>query len=191
MKVAINDARILGDVNAPVTFYVFSDFACRFCAAAAGYNEDAIASLKERTPRWKAPVPSIKEKYVDTGKVKLVFKYYPGHGGGNAAHLTGWCLNEQDSKLFWKFHDRAFAQQADVGSMNAMKALAAELGSDAAKLDECLSSQRINARFQEDKSMGASNGVQGTPAFFINGKLITGAQSFDAFESIIERELKK
>lgn len=188
VKLAVNGAPTLGEVNAPVTIYEFSDFSCPYCAAAAGFNSEVIASLKEDKPLWQAPVPEIKKRYIDTGKVKLVFKYYPGHGAGNSAHLAGWCLNEQE--LFWQFHERAFAQQVDVGSMNAMKALAAELGADTTKLDECLSSRRYNARFQEDKSMGDSNGVRGTPAFFINGKLITGAQSFDAFESLIKRELK-
>lgn len=191
VKLAINDAPVLGELNAPVTIYEFSDFSCPYCAAAAGFNEEVIAGLKESKPSWQAPVPEIKKRYIDTGKVKLVFKYYPGHGTGNSAHLVGWCLNKQSSELFWKFHDAAFKQQQDAGSMNAMKALAAELGADSAKLDACLSSRKYNTRFQDDKAMGVSNGVRGTPAFFINGKLMTGAQSFDAFENIIERELKK
>lgn len=189
VKLAISDAPVLGELNAPVTIYEFSDFSCPYCAAAAGFNEEAIAGLKENKPAWQAPVPEIKKRYIDTGKVKLVFKYYPGHGTGNSAHLVAWCLNEQG--LFWQFHDKAFTQQQDVGSMSAMKALAAELGADSAQLDACLSSRKYNVRFQEDKNMGTSNGVKGTPAFFINGRLVTGAQSFDAFESLIEKELKK
>ncbi len=182
VKLEIGQAPTLGAQDAPVTVYEFSDFSCPICAMAGGFID---AEREEYT----APLPALKEKYIETGKVKLVFKYFPGHGTGNAAHLVGWCMNEQG--LFWKFHDETFKQQSKVASLSSMKSVAGEVGGDLNALDACLSSQKYNALLGQDKAMGASNGVKGTPTFFVNGKMISGAQDFVAMEDLIERELAK
>ncbi len=182
IKLAVGSAPTLGAENAPVTVYEFSDFSCPVCAVAAGI---ADAGRED----YIAPLPALKEKYAESGKVKLVFKYFPGHGTGNAAHLVGWCAHEQE--LFWKFHDEAFREQSRVASINSMKAIAERIGADMELLDQCLDAQKYNALLSEDKAMGLSNGVQGTPTFFINGKMLAGAQDFAVLEDLIERELEK
>lgn len=182
VKLEVVQAPTLGVANAPVTVYEFSDFSCPICAIAAGLQEGGREG-------WTAPLPSLKEKYIDTGKVKLVFKYFPGHGTGNAAHLVGWCANEQG--LFWKFHDEVFKNQDKVGSIGAMKGIAEDLGADMTKIDQCLGAQTYNALLSQDKAMGQSNGVQGTPTFFVNGRMVAGAQDFVVLEDLIEKELAK
>ncbi|PIN92740.1 hypothetical protein COU54_05770 [Candidatus Pacearchaeota archaeon CG10_big_fil_rev_8_21_14_0_10_31_24] len=183
----IGNAPVLGSDDAPVTIYGFSDFSCPYCAVAAGVENEISKGFKERDSSWSAPVPGIISNYIESGQVKLVFKYFPGHGTGNSAHLIGWCLNEQD--LFWKFHDLAFENQEDVSSLGNMKSLAEGLGADMDLLNECISSKKYNSLLDEDSAMGSSNKIAGTPAFIINGKLVSGAQSFKVLKEIIDNEL--
>ena len=80
ISLSIGNSPTLGEVNAPVTIYIFSDFSCPYCAAAAGFNDQVIAQLTSKIPSWQAPIPNIIDNYVSSGKVRLVWKYYPGHG---------------------------------------------------------------------------------------------------------------
>jgi len=187
INLTIGNAPVLGDANAPVTIFEFSDFSCPYCAAAAGYNPEFTASLKANDQNWEAPIPAIEEQYVKTGKVKIVFKYFPGHGSGQAAHKVAFCLNEQG--LFWTFHDQAFANQEDTGSLNKMTAIAQTLGADMTLLDGCLASGKYDSRLAQDTAEGNAAGVRGTPMFFINGEMIEGAQSFAAFKKIIDKKI--
>ncbi len=188
VKLEIGNAPVLGDSNAPITIYEFSDFSCPYCAAAEGENPQAIQQLKSKDATWEPSLPNIKEDYIDTGKVKLVYKYMTGHGTGQAAHSVAWCLNDQG--LFWKFKDKAFANQADVGNLEKMKTLAQEVGADMNALNECLNSGKYNLQFSQDEAMGTSNGVQGTPSYFVNGKMVSGAIPYSSFKKIIDAELK-
>lgn len=185
---SIGNSPVLGDANAPVTMYIFSDFSCPFCAAAEGYNEQVISALKSRDSSWTAPLPEIKKKYVETGKVKLVFKYYPGHGSGKPAHLIAWCLNEQGK--FWQFGELAFANQASTNDFEAMKSLAKQTGADMTALQACLDSGKYNTQFEKDISLAKANNIRGTPTFFINGQEISGAASFSEFDKAIQAALK-
>src|SRR3989338_6569938 len=182
-SLAIGDSLVLGSVDAKVTVYEFSDFSCPFCAAVNDENSEVIASLKNGYPGWEAPVPAIIEDYVNSGKVKMVFKYYPGHGQGKAAMLVGYALNEQNSSLFWKFHDLAFANQADTGDIIKMKAIAQELGANMTKLNEDVDSGKFNLKINEDVAMAQRNGVSGTPTFFVNGRTVS--ESTSSFNLVI------
>lgn len=184
---AIGNSPVLGNPDAPVTIYEFSDFSCPFCAAASGYNQEIQQSLKARIPGWEAPIPEIKKEYIDSGKVKIVFKYFPGHGGAKAAHQVALGLNEQG--LFWKFHDKVFESQQNLNNMDKMKDIAKELGADMQKLNNYINSGKALAQLDEDTAMGQSQNIKGTPAFVINGRLIEGAESFSTFRKIIEPEL--
>ncbi len=105
------DDPVKGNKDAGVTIIVFSDPSCPFCAAAAGAPE-MVSYMQSRSPSWQPPVPGIMEEYVDTGKVKIVFKYFPGHGSGKTAMKALWCANEQGK--FWELHDLVFANQAAI-----------------------------------------------------------------------------
>lgn len=188
VDIPIGNSPVIGNPNASVTIVIFSDFSCPYCAAAEGYNAAAIQALRSRDSSWQAPMPLIKSKYVDTGKVKLVFKYFPGHGSGKAAHLIAWSLNEQGK--FWEFGELSFANQEKTGNFDAMKALAVQVGANMTKLQADLDSGKYNYKFEEDKQLGLDSGVQGTPTFFVNGIKIEGAQSFSEFDKLIQSKLK-
>ena len=101
---------------------------------------------------------------------------------------AGQCANEQGK--FWPYHDRLFANQQKL-SVPDLKQHAAELGLDAAKFNACLDSHKYLPVVEADIKMGNDAGVNGTPAFFINGRMISGAQPFEAFKRIIDEELAR
>jgi protein-disulfide isomerase len=72
-----------------------------------------------------------------------------------------------------------------------LKQHAAALGLDTARFDACVDSHKFSALVDKDIAMGNDAGVNGTPAFFINGRMISGAQPFDAFKKIIDEELQR
>jgi len=188
-SLSIGNSPVLGEENAPVTIYEFTDFSCPFCEAAEGANAYYENALKSKFPEWEAPVPLIKEKYVQTGKAKIVFKYFPGHGAAEAAHAVALGLQEQNPDLFWEFAEKAFTMPDDLNDINKMIDLAKTLGANESALSEYLSSERYQTQIDEDIAMAEANGVQGTPTFFINGEIVAGAQPFSVFEEIIEKEL--
>lgn len=185
----IGESPVLGDANAPITIYEFTDFSCPYCAAAVGENENVINYFKGKDSNWQAPIPNIIKDYVETGKVKIVFKYYPGHGTGMAAQTVGYALQEQG--LFWQFEQEAFANQAMVSDLAKMEIIAIQLGADIVKINEFIASGKATELANKDIKMAKSNGVTGTPVFFINGREIKGAQSYSAFKKIIDEELAK
>lgn len=182
----IGDSPIIGDPDAPVTIYEFSDFSCPFCAAAEGKNAYLMGVLESEYPGWEAPMPLVKKNYVETGKAKIVFKYFPGHGAAKAAHAVAFGLYEQNPDLFWKFAEVAFANQQNLNDITLMKSWAKNLGGDDKALAEYLDSGKYETQLAEDEEMGKNNGIKGTPTFIINGQKISGAQSYSAFETILE-----
>ena len=187
IQLSIGNSPVLGNENAPITIYEFSDFSCPYCAAANGKNPAIISQFKSSNPNWEAPIPSVIEDYVNTGKAKIVFKYASGHGTGRAAHIVALALNEQE--LFWKFSDLAFQNQEDTEDLVKMKALAEQLGANMTKLESDIANNNYDALLSLDEKMAEANGVTGTPTFFINGKKIDGAASFSEFKKIIDSKL--
>jgi protein-disulfide isomerase len=163
-------APVLGPDTAPVTIVEFSDFQCPFCS------------------RGKATVDDVVKRYGD--KVRVIFRDFPlpMHREAPKAHEAGRCANEQGK--FWPLHDKMFADQGAL-AVDALKKSAAELGLDAAKFNECLDSGKHAAGVQQDIEAGQSYGVTGTPAFFINGRMISGAQPMEAFSKVIDDELQR
>ena len=126
------------------------------------------------------------DKYGDN--VQLIFRDFPlaFHDNAQIAAEAGNCANEQDK--FWVFHDKLFQNQTTLTKEN-LKTWAAELQLDSEAFNTCLDSGKFKADIAKDQAEGQSYGVTGTPAFFINGRFINGAQPFAAFEQIIEEEL--
>ncbi len=185
--VEVGNAPIKGVGDAPVTIIEFSDLSCPYCAAAAGKNQDAIDYLKSKDASWEAPLPRIFEDYVETGKVRFAFKYFPGHGTGENAMKLALCADEQGR--FWEVHDVFFENQNLVEDAGALKELAAGIGVDREELEACYESGKYDSRLVSDGNEGRAAGVSGTPTFFINGKVVSGAQSFSVFKQMIEAEL--
>ena len=160
-----------GSEDAPVTIVEFSDFECPFCSR--------VVPTLER----------VSERYGD--RVRIVFRQFPLdnlHPNARKAAEASLCAEEQGK--FWEMHDAMFANQRQL-QVAQLKRHAGELGLDTGAFDECLDSGRHAAQVQADVDAGAEAGVTGTPAFLINGRFLSGAQPFEAFEKVIEDELRR
>ncbi len=180
VNVSADDDAFLGKENAPVTIIEFSDFQCPFCRRF-----------------WKETLPQIKQAYIDTGKVKFVYRDFPlpFHAGATPAAEGAECAREQDK--FWQLHDAIFQEQDNQGqgtiqfTADDVKKWAAKIGLNTSKFNQCLDSGNYKQEVEKDIADGSAAGVNGTPATFINGLLVSGAQPFAAFKVIIDEELKK
>ena len=171
---SIDDDAIKGDKDAPVTIIEFSDFECPFCARF--YNDT---------------LPQIISEYVDTGKVRFVYRDFPlsFHQNARSASLAAECMKDQGGeKLFYEMHDKIYENQTSLNAEN-LKIWAAELGAKASEFNECLDSEKFGDEVDKDFADGQSYGVSGTPAFFINGRMVSGAQPFSVFQNIVDEEL--
>lgn len=168
----VDDDAVKGDKNAPVTIVEFSDYECPFC---------------ERF--YTQTLPQIEENYIKTGKVKLIYRDFPlgFHAQAQKAAEAAECAGEQDK--YYEMHNLLF-EKGVAGGVSSFKEYAKELKLDATKFDECLDSGKMSSEVQKDAADGGKYGVQGTPAFFINGKLLSGAQPYAIFQQAIEAELK-
>jgi protein-disulfide isomerase len=128
------------------------------------------------------------EKYA--GKVRLVFRHYPLPMHSHAPKAAEASACAEDQGKFWEMHKQLFANQQKL-SIEDLKAHAAAVGLDAGKFAECLDTSKNKAKVDADQKAGSDLGVNGTPAFFINGKLISGAQPLSEFAKIIDAELAK
>lgn len=171
MNALIDDDSIKGNPNAPVTIVEFSDYECPFC---------------ERF--YSQTFKQIQEQYIDTGKVNFVYRDFPlsFHKQAQKAAEAAECAGEQGK--YFEMHDQLFENGVDRG-VDSFKQYAKDIGLDQKSFDECLDSGEMKSEVKKDFSDGQNLGVQGTPAFFINGKEISGAQPFSVFQEIIEQEL--
>ena len=175
ISVNIEGSPVKGKENAPVTIVEFSDYECPFCS-------------KFFTETYSL----IKKNYIDKGKVKLVFKDFPLsniHKNAQKAAEAARCVREQKSDDgYFRMHDKLFTNQENL-SIENYKKWARSLGVNGEKFDTCLDEGRFASAVESDFIYGQQLGVGGTPAFFINGKLVSGAQPYSVFEQIIEEEL--
>ncbi|MEK7462965.1 MAG: thioredoxin domain-containing protein [Patescibacteria group bacterium] len=179
---------VFGEANAPVAIFLYSDPSCPFCGAADGGNKEVMDYLKSNSPTWTPPIPGIIENYVNTGKARLIYRYFPGHGTGEEAMKILYCANEQGK--FWELHRAISENQSVVADAAKVKGLATGVGADISKINSCLDAKKYDSKIQSDTSIGTKSGVNGTPAFFVNGTLVSGAQPFSAFKTVIDPLLK-
>ena len=183
-----NDDPSTGPKNAPVTIVMFSDPSCPFCGAAAGGNQEVMTYLRSRDKTWEPSIPAIMKNYVATGKVRLVYKYFPGHGTGVEAMKMLFCANEQGK--FWELHDEISKNQTEVENVAKINEFAKALGVDVAKMTSCVASKKYDTKITADTDAGRAAGVEGTPAFFVNDTYISGAVSYQTMKDAIDAELK-
>lgn len=157
-----------GSATAPVTLVEFSDYECEFCVRAEG------------------TVRKVLDAYA--GKVRLVHQAFPLsiHPHAPKAAEAAFCAGEQGR--YWEMHDGLLAAQGALG-IDDLKARARVLGLDVPRFDSCLGSGRMAARVESSRKLGEELGVASTPAFFINGRPLTGAQPFERFKELVDHEL--
>jgi protein-disulfide isomerase len=157
-----------GPEKAPITIVEFSDFQCPYCSRAEGVVAEVLRAYPD--------------------KVRVFYRDFPlpNHGDAPKAAEAAHCAGDQGK--YWEMHAKLFANQQSL-DVKALKGHAKAIGLDAAKFDSCLDSGEKARLVEEGKKSGAGLGVTGTPAFFVNGILISGAQPFEAFKEIIDAEL--
>jgi protein-disulfide isomerase len=170
VAVSTDGAPIRGAEEAPVTLVEFSDFHCPFCNRAQG----TLKQVLERYP----------------GRVKLVYRDFPLerlHPQARPAAEAARCANDQGK--FWEYHDVLYSN-APRGGPDDLRRYAEQVGLDVPKFQQCVASGAHRAGVQRDMEEGSRLGVTGTPAFFVNGRPLEGAQPLDAFVRVIEEELR-
>lgn len=170
--VNIKDAPIKGSGDAKVTIVEYSDFQCPFCSKAS----KTIAELEK--------------KYGN--KIRIAFKNFPlpFHSQARIAAEAAQCVKAQDPKLFWKMHDAMFEDQTKLDKDNLI-ATAKKIGAKEADFKSCIEATPYKAVIDNDMAEGQKLGIKSTPTFFINGKLVSGAQPTEVFTEVIDEELAK
>lgn len=170
VKVAEGGNPALGATNAPVTIIAFTDYECPFCSRA----EDTMVKILET--------------YKD--KVRVVVRDFPldFHQNARKAHEAAGCALEQGK--FAAMHEKLFKNQRAL-QVPQLKQYAEQIGLDAAKFAECLDSGKRATEVSQDLADGSAVGVTGTPAFFVNGQLLSGALPFEDFAKAIDAELER
>jgi len=169
-EVALDGAPVRGPESAKVTIVEFADFQCPFCTRV----NSTLTQIREQYPK----------------DVKLVFKHLPlrihpqapgAHAAAEAAHRQG---------KFWEMHDKIFGNQGDLAP-ETFVSYAGQIGLDVDAFKKDVGSDDVKKRLDADTREAQKLGVSGTPAFFINGKYLAGAQPAEAFKQRIDEELGK
>ncbi|PIR70227.1 MAG: hypothetical protein COU46_02690 [Candidatus Niyogibacteria bacterium CG10_big_fil_rev_8_21_14_0_10_42_19] len=176
-----DDDPTLGNPAAFVTFVYFGDYRCQYCA------------------RFQSEIkPTIMEKYVKTGKIKYVYRDLITMGENSilTAEAAN-CAGDQDK--YWEFanylHDKAAIggdhAHGSVYTTDDLLGIASSLELNVPLFKECLLSEKHKAEIEKDTKDASANGATGTPAVFINGRLIDGLNPLEEYERIINEELLK
>ena len=159
-----------GSEDAKIAVVEFSDFQCPFCS------------------RVTPTLEEVRKNFGDD--VRIVFKHLPlgmhpkapaAHAAAEAAHLQG---------KFWEMHDLIFAKQAEMSPEKYVE-YAQQIGLDVERFKRDVASEDVKKKVAADASEAARLGVSGTPAFFVNGRYLSGAQPYGSFEALIKEELGK
>lgn len=170
-----------GADSAQINIVEFADFQCPFCEKF-----------------FKESEPQIMQNYVNTGKVKLYFEGIEFVGPDSLTLAQGsWCADEQGK--YYEYHDQFYSNQgrenSGWGTPDKVKVLAAGItGLDTQKFNSCLDSKKYESRVQELTSFAQKAGVTGTPTNFIGNYQkgyipVVGAQPYDVFKQIIDKQL--
>jgi len=167
----------MGDPNAPVKIIEYSDFQCPYCGKFSTDTEQLII-----------------DAYVATGKVYFEYHSFGEFIGPESLRSAEAAYCAGDQEKFWDMHDLIFANQEgeNQGAFTdkRLRAFAEKLGLEMGAFNDCFSSSKYADKVKQDGLEGAKAGVQSTPSFLINGKLVVGAQPFSVFQTEIEAFLK-
>ena len=160
----------VGPTDAPITMVEWSDYQCPFCKRAAPTVEQILTEYK--------------------GQIRFVYRDYPlpFHKQAMPASFAAHCAEDQGK--FWDYHNNLFNAPGDLSEADLSKR-ATDLGLDAKAFSACMEAKKSEALINAAYNDGAAVGVTGTPAFFINGRMLVGAQPVDAFRAVINDELSR
>lgn len=160
-----------GSDNAKVVMVEFTDFECPYCGDFA-----------------RDTMPQLKANYIDTGKVKFVFKSFPipFHQYAFNASEAAECARDQGK--FWEMYDKLYNNQNAL-TVPDMEVYAAQLGMNSSRFNQCLESGAKAQVVQDDLDYGTQIGIDSTPTFYINDQKISGDASYDTFKQAIDSAL--
>ena len=167
----------LGPANAPVTITEYASMTCPHCAA---FND--------------AVFPKIKAAYIDTGKIRYVFREFPLDIKAAAGSMLSRCIAKDDSAKYFAVTDLLFRQQSDWVVKNTTESLSRigkQAGLSQPQIEACLKDQSLLDKIVADQKYASDVlKVDSTPTFFINGEKIKGETSFEEFDKRIKALLK-
>ena len=167
----------LGPANAPVTITEYASMTCPHCAA---FNENVF--------------PKIKSEYIDSGKVRYVFREFPLDIKAAAGSMLARCIAKDDSGKYFAVIDMLFRQQNDWVVKNTTETLTRigkQAGLSQQAVEDCLKDQALLDKIAADQKFANEVlKVNSTPTFFINGEMIRGETSFEEFDKGIKSLLK-
>ncbi len=173
VQVDIDGDPVKGEASADITIVEFSDYECPFCARAFAQSLTSV------------------NQYIEDGKAKLILKDYPlpFHSQAQKAAEAAHCARKQggDAK-YYEMHDLLFTSGVE-GGVATFKEYAQQLNLNTAQFNSCLDSGEFEDEVKADLQYGSTIGVQGTPAFFVNGRLISGACPDSTFKQAMDAEL--
>ncbi len=166
----IMEEHVRGNHDARIVIVEFSDFQCPYCASV----QPTLDQIMEEYPN----------------DVKLIYRHFPlpSHPYAKKAAEASECAAEQGK--FWEYHDVLFQNQDNLYTAK-LKEYAVDLDLDAEKFNACLDSGVMESRIEQSFQNGIDLGIQGTPTFMINNKVLSGAQSYSTFKAAIEEILRK
>ncbi len=170
LKVPVGESPVQGPNTALVTMVEFSDFQCPFCSRA--HNT----------------VQQLEKDYGDKLRVVMKQNPLPFHNRAKPAALSALAAREQGK--YWEMHDKMFANQQALEDAN-LEQYARDIGLNVEKWKADMASGKYDAVIQADQALAQSVGASGTPAFFINGRKLSGAQPIDNFKRLIDEEIGK
>ncbi len=170
-KISVNldeltkDSYFMGKNDAKATLVLFNSFSCGYCA------------------RAREPIMKLAKKFPDD--LRIVYKHFNRGEMDDLTSQATECAGEQGK--FWEMYNKIF----DKGMRGDPGAYAKELGLNARKFNECVSTGRYKSKTGKDTNDGGMLGVRGTPSFILNDQLIPGYMPYEVFEQMVESELKK
>lgn len=178
--IELANAKIRGEIEAPITILEYSDFECPFCKR-----------------HYSETYPLIEKEYIDTGLVRYVFKHYPlsFHPQAVPAAIASECANLQGR--FWDYHDVLFEEGVQGGN-EAYKTYAKSIGLTESTFKDCIEKETFSEIIGFETNEGKKIGIKGTPGFVImntdeSGEkvMISGAQPYSVFKQAIDEALQK
>jgi protein-disulfide isomerase len=174
-KINVTGEPFKGAKDGKVTIVEYSDFQCPFCKR--GYDTIETQVLKQYE-----------------GKVKFYFRHYPlpFHPWAMPGAIAAECAKIQKPEAYWTLYHSYFEHQNEVNPTNVKEKGAEYLKDskiDMAKWNDCFDKKATQDRVTAQQTEGQGLGVTGTPAFFINGRMLVGAQPFEQFKNVIDDEL--
>lgn len=169
-EVIEDDDPVIGPDNAAITIIEFSDYQCPYCAK---WHAEVFGRLREEYPE----------------QVRIIYRDFPLesiHPEAKPAAAAATCAHEQGK--FWEYHDLLINAGNDLGQETYL-AMAREVGLDSPSFQICIEEGRYLGEVQADLEYASGLGVRSTPTFFLNGIPLVGAQPYEIFQQVIEKEL--